>query len=161
MSLCRLCAPLFLCGENDASKTFTTEAQRSHREPQNSFSDRLLKRAHRVVQPRGSVGHVPTSRKTDGVITLVGAAARLSLKSAGRVLGLFRGSFGIEWDVDELLRCRLRVIIVAAGLQSFVVFINGFGPITFGVVGVAALDMGPGFNPRSFAADPVDGRLEI
>src|SRR5712671_6260240 len=85
----------------------------------------------------------------------------VSLKPAGRVLGLLSGSLGIEWHVDELLRYRLRVVIVAARLQGFVVFIHSFRTITLGVVSVAAFDMGPGFNPCSLAADPVDRRLKI
>ena len=71
------------------------------------------------------------------------------------------GSLGIEWDIDELFRYRLRVIIVAAGLQGFVVFIDGLVAITLGVISVAAFDVGPSLDPLGFAADPVERRLEI
>ncbi|MDX6406326.1 MAG: hypothetical protein QOH70_3781 [Blastocatellia bacterium] len=44
ISLCSLCGALCLCGENPA-KTFTTEAQRLHRESQRRFFRQTPKRA--------------------------------------------------------------------------------------------------------------------
>src|SRR5258706_11882212 len=82
-------------------------------------------------------------------------------ESARRVLGLLSGSFGIEGDVDELLGYGLRVVIVAAGLNSLLVFIYSFRPIALGVVGVAAFDVRPGFDPLGLAADAINRRLEI
>src|SRR6266478_6609294 len=93
-------------------------------------------------------------------MNLVGKAACWQLESAGCVLCLLGRSFGIERRVDELLRGGLSIIIVAAGLQRFVVFIDSFGAIALGVVGVAAFDVGPRFNPGSLAAARVDGRLK-
>src|SRR5256885_7705197 len=41
---------------------------------------------------------------------------------------------------DELLRHCLGVVIVAAGLQRFVVFVDGLGTIALSIVGIAAFD---------------------
>src|SRR2546421_1188255 len=85
----------------------------------------------------------------------------VSLRVAGRVLGLFRGSLGIVWRSNKLLRHCLGVVVVAAGLQGLVVFVHGFGAIAFGVVGVAAFDAGPGVNPFRLAAGRVNRRLKV
>jgi polysaccharide export outer membrane protein len=43
LSLCKLCGPLCLCGENRLGKHFTTETQSSHRDPQRLIYDKLLR----------------------------------------------------------------------------------------------------------------------
>src|SRR5258706_7471205 len=58
-------------------------------------------------------GHRPSAHLAAKPRTSLTAA---SLKSGRGVLGLFRRSFGIEGDIDELLCYRLRVTIIAAGL---------------------------------------------
>jgi hypothetical protein len=71
ISLCNLCDALCLCGEFTA-KTFTTEAQRFHREPQRpAFSDRLLKAAVKANSNPGGTGRTSESNNTQGGMELV------------------------------------------------------------------------------------------
>src|SRR5713101_2614510 len=102
------------------------------------------------------------SRKTAGLATLrenrVNAAKSILTRT---VLRLFGGSLRIEWCVDELLGDLLCVVVIAPGLQSLVVFSNGALAIAFGIVRIAALDAGPGLDPRRLAAGAVNGGLKI
>jgi predicted RNA methylase len=59
-----------------------------------------------------------------------------------------------------LLGDLLRVVVVDAGLDGLVVLGGGTGAVAFGIVGVAAFDVCPDFDPRRLEV-AVDGGLKI
>src|ERR1051326_2397186 len=77
------------------------------------------------------------------------------------VLRLLGGSFRIVRRVDEFLRDGLRVVVVAAGLDRFLIFIHSFCAIAFRIICVAALDARPGINPRRLVIAAVECGLKI
>ena len=78
-----------------------------------------------------------------------------------RVLRLLRGSFRIVRRVDKFLGDGLGIIVVAAGLDGFLVFIHGFRAIAFRIIRIAAFDARPRINPRRLVVAAVERRLKI
>src|SRR5438132_9750978 len=80
---------------------------------------------------------------------------------ARRIVCLLGRGLWIVGCVDEFLRGGLRIIVVAAGLQSLIVFRDGALAIALGVVSIAALDVGPGIDPSRLTAHGVQCSLKI
>src|SRR5205085_707083 len=78
-----------------------------------------------------------------------------------RVLGLLRGSFRIIRSVDEFLRDGLRIVVVTAGLDGFLIFIYGLRAIAFRIIRIAALDARPCIDPRRLVIAAVECGLKI
>src|SRR5437763_3710566 len=78
-----------------------------------------------------------------------------------RVLRLLRGSFWIVRSVDEFLGDGLRIIVVTAGLDGFLIFINGLRAIAFCIIRIAALDARPRIDPRRLVVAAVECGLKI